>query len=106
MSQAGPLYLELRKLELSPEITHEVAMALSRGQFVNFGSGGSGGQSAATTGSDDVLRVVQTLLAARVVTDGMNNTPSGNVATGNVPALPSPSPAITAPLPQSVTKKG
>lgn len=101
MSEAGPLYLELRKLELSPEITHEVAMALSRGQFVNFGSGGSGGQSAAATGSDDVLRVVQTLLAARVVTDGMGNANAGTAPNAEIPALPAPVKAATPTLQQS-----
>lgn len=107
MSQAGPLYLELRKLELSPEITHEVAMALSRGQFVNFGSGGAGGQSAAATGSDDVLRVVQTLLAARIVTDGMNAPQNTNGEQLSLPASSSatntPSMALPNTNPQKAT---
>jgi hypothetical protein len=63
--QAGEAYLDLRRLELAPALTREIASALSSGQFVNFGSGG---ESAALAGSDDVLRVVQTLLAAQVVT--------------------------------------
>ncbi|GDX41420.1 hypothetical protein LBMAG21_17120 [Armatimonadota bacterium] len=59
----------MRRLELTPEITREIAAALGRGQFVNFGSTGGGGQSAAATGSDDVQRVVQTLLAAKIISD-------------------------------------
>jgi len=68
LRDAGEVYLELRRLELTPDITKEIASALGRGQFVNFGGGGNG-QSAAATGSDDVQRVVQTLLAAKVIAD-------------------------------------
>ena len=71
LARAGNLYLDLRRLELAPELTRQVAAALAGGQFVNFGSGGNGGgQSAVTTGSDDILRVVQTLMAAQVVQQG------------------------------------
>jgi flotillin len=66
--EAGDAYMNLRRLELAPELTRQVASALSNGQFVNFGSTANGGQSAAASGSDDVMRVVQTLLAAQVVT--------------------------------------
>jgi flotillin len=68
--EAGGAYLDLRRLEMAPELTRQVAAALSNGQFVNFGTtGGAGGDhSAVSTGSDDVLRVVQTLMAAQVVT--------------------------------------
>lgn len=67
LREAGEFYLDLRRLELAPSLTREVAGALANGQFVNFGSTGSGGQSAAASGSDDVMRVVQTLMAAQVV---------------------------------------
>ncbi len=69
--EAGQAYLDLRRLELAPALTREVASALSNGQFVNFGTAGGagGGQSAAAGGSDDVLRVVQTLMAAQVITN-------------------------------------
>lgn len=70
LMEQGGAYLDLRRLEMAPELTAEVARALSNGQFVNFGtSGGAGGDhSAISTGSDDVLRVVQTLMAAQVIT--------------------------------------
>jgi flotillin len=70
LMEAGGAYLDLRRLEIAPELTAEVAKALSNSQFVNFGtSGGPGGdRGAVTTGSDDVLRVVQTLMAAQVIT--------------------------------------
>jgi len=74
LAEAGSLYLDLRRLELAPELTGQVAGALANGQFVNFGSGA---QSAVSGGSDDVMRVVQTLMAAQVVT---RNAPLANGA--------------------------
>lgn len=70
LMQSGQAYLDLRRLEMAPALTREVAVALSNGQFVNFGAGGDGGHSAAASGSDDVMRVVQTLMAAQVITGG------------------------------------
>jgi flotillin len=64
---AGEAYMDLRRLELAPTLTREVAVALSNGQFVNFGTTGSEGTSAAASGANDVMRVVQTLLAAQVI---------------------------------------
>ncbi len=63
--RAGQAYMDLKRLELAPALTREVANALSNGQFVNF-SGGGNGQSAAASGrGTGKLRVVQTLMAAR-----------------------------------------
>jgi flotillin len=72
LMEAGGIYLDLRRLEMAPELTRQVAAALSNSQFVNFGtSGGPGGDhGAVSTGSDDILRVVQTLMAAKVITGG------------------------------------
>ncbi len=67
---SGQAYLDLRRLEMAPALTKEVASALANGQFVNFGTSGDGGHSAAASGSDDVMRVVQTLMAAQVITGG------------------------------------
>ena len=75
LAESGEAYMDLRRLELAPSLTREVAAALANGQFVNFGSTGTG-QSAVTSGSDDVLRVVQTLLAAQVIT--RNDAPMDN----------------------------
>jgi flotillin len=73
LSEAGQGYLDLRRLELAPALTREVASALANGQFVNFGTTGEGGHSAASSGSDDVMRVVQTLMAAQVISNSANN---------------------------------
>ncbi len=82
LSEAGGAYLDLRRLEMAPALTREVANALANGQFVNFGTTGEGGHSAAASGSDDVMRVVQTLMAAQVVTGG-NGIGGKNNANGN-----------------------
>jgi acyl CoA:acetate/3-ketoacid CoA transferase beta subunit len=76
---AGQAYMDLRRLELAPALTREVAQALSNGQFVNFGTGA---ESAAASGSNDVMRVVQTLLAAQVITRSGGGTPPSGTPTG------------------------
>ena len=65
---------------MAPQLTREVARALANGQFVNFGSGGEGGTSAAASGAADVMSVVQTLMAAKVLPDTAPavQTPAGN----------------------------
>jgi flotillin len=70
--EAGGAYLDLRKLELAPELTAQIAAALANSQFVNFGSPGGANDEpgAVSTGSADVLRVVQTLMAAKIVSGG------------------------------------
>jgi flotillin len=92
--EAGGAYLDLRRLELAPELTRQVASALENSQFVNFGtSGGSGDRGAVSTGSDDVLRVVQTLMAAKVITGlGAKDDTVPVVAGRPVPPVPPSSP--------------
>jgi flotillin len=77
LSEAGQLYLDLRKLELAPELAQEVARAIGKGQFINFGSGTG---SAASSGSNEVMRVVETLPAAQVVPGQGMRVPGGNDA--------------------------
>jgi flotillin len=78
LMQSGQAYLDLKRLEMAPALTREVAGALANGQFVNFGTTGEGGHSAAASGSEDVMRVVQTLMAAQVVTGGGLGGNTGN----------------------------
>jgi flotillin len=87
LMSSGQAYLDLRRLEMAPALTREVAGALANGQFVNFGTGGEGGRSAAASGSDDVMRVVQTLMAAQVITGG-NGIGSGSANNGGARQAP------------------
>jgi len=79
---SGQAYLDLRRLEMAPALTREVASALANGQFVNFGTSGEGGHSAAATGAADVMSVVQKLMAARVTAESQD--------TVAAPAIPAP----------------
>src|SRR4029077_9803687 len=45
LMQSGQAYLDLKRLEMAPALTREVAGALANGQFVNFGTSGEGGHS-------------------------------------------------------------
>lgn len=67
LADAGDIYMQLRRLELAPKLTKQLSKALQDSQFVNFGGGTSGAGSAVANGSDDILRVVQTIMAAKVV---------------------------------------
>jgi flotillin len=89
--ESGGAYLDLRRLELAPELTREIAGALASSQFVNFGAGSGGGDAhgAVATGSDDILRVVQTLMAAKVITGQSFGAGSPPVA-GSSPPPPPP----------------
>jgi flotillin len=100
LMESGQAYLDLRRLEMAPALTKEIAAALARGQFVNFGTTGAGGSSAAATGSDDVLRVVQTLMAAQVITGG--NALGSYVRDGGA-APQSAAPDFDIPAPAAVT---
>jgi flotillin len=71
LAEAGDFYMQLRRLELAPELTKQLSKALQDSQFVNFG-GGTG--SAVANGSDDILRVVQSIMAAKVVLDQRDST--------------------------------
>jgi flotillin len=95
---SGQAYLDLRRLEMAPALTREVASALANGQFVNFGTSGDGGHSAAASGSDDVMRVVQTLMAAKVITggNGIGSTPGDSPPPRRQPRDLDEAPADTA----------
>jgi len=92
LSEVGGAYLDLKRLELAPELTAQVASALQNSQFVNFGGGGGGEHGAVSNGSDDVLRVVQTLMAAQVITGngglGNNSNGASKEARPNAPSAP------------------
>ncbi len=98
LMEAGDAYLDLKRLEMAPALTREIAQALGNGQFVNFGGGG--GEGAASTGSDDVLRVVQTLMAAQIVTGG-----NGIARGADRQQAPSNNPQLPAGAPPPVRKR-
>jgi flotillin len=97
--EAGGAYLDLRRLELAPDITRQVAKALTNSQFVNFGATGGAGTSAVASGSDDILRVVQTLMAAQVIQSGPTNGAMRSGQDSDGGARPAAATALPAPAP-------
>jgi flotillin len=103
LAESGQPYMDLRRLELAPALTQQVATALANGQFINFGTSGGDGHSAAASGSDDVMRVVQTLLAAQVIT--RNDGAGDRDVRGATTRAPSRDSGSNGPVPPPVPKR-
>ena len=81
----GESYFRYRQIEMLPQIAPVIADALAQAKLVTI-SGGEGG-GAAGTATNNVASVIQTVLAAQLVTkgvlspesDGGNNTPAAPV---------------------------
>jgi len=77
IAEGGQGYLALRQLELIPEIAPAIANALAQARLVNIASDG---RSAAGGAADQITSVIQTVLAAQLVStslkvDGTPNAP-------------------------------
>ena len=68
LMEAGGAYLDLRRLEMAPELTAAGGSGPLQRPVRELRRRRSGDHSAVTTGSNDVLRVVQTLMAAQIIT--------------------------------------
>ena len=66
IKEGGSAYLNLKQLEMTPQITAEIAKALAQAKMVNISGGGSGGSAAGDTASQ-LTGIVQTLLATRLI---------------------------------------
>jgi len=83
----GESYFRYRQIEMLPQIAPTIADALAQAKLVTI-SGGEGG-GAAGTAANNVVSVIQTVLAAQLVSrglltpepDGGNNTPAPPVTT-------------------------
>jgi flotillin len=89
IAEGGDSYLALKQLEMIPQIAPVIANALAQAKLVNISSDQSRG--AASGATDQITSVIQTVLAAQLVTvalkpDGTTNHPS-----------PAPSPQIDPP---------
>jgi flotillin len=67
--EGGEAYLRYRQIEMVPQITPHIANALAQAKLVTI-SGGSGTDSAATQTTNQVSQVIQTMLAAQLVSKG------------------------------------
>ncbi len=95
ISEGGDAYLALRQLEMLPQIAPVIANALAQAKLVNISSDGKG---AAGGAADQITGVIQTIMAAQLVTHTLGT--GAPVSNGAVaPAIvPSATPmVVTAP---------
>lgn len=89
IAEGGDAYLALRQLEMLPQIAPVIANALAQAKLVNISSDGKGAAGGAT---EQVMGVIQTILAAQLVSNSLR------------PDAPQPAPiAITSPAPAGPT---
>ena len=93
----GESYFRYRQIEMLPQIAPAIADALSEAKLVTISGGGDGGAPQATTAN--IASVIQTVLAAQLVTKGgildgtTAITPPAPVAAPPLPPAPPPQPA-------------
>jgi flotillin len=94
----GESYFRYRQIEMLPQIAPAIADALAQARLVTVSSGDVGAPETAT---NNIVSVIQTVLAAQMVGRGgiLDNTPQA-------PAAAPPPPAPAAPAPASGTKRG
>jgi len=85
IAAGGESYFRYRQIEMLPQIAPVIADALSDAKLVTIAGGGSG---APETTTNNIANVIQTVLAAQLVT-------RGGILDGAVPAVPLP-PTVTA----------
>jgi flotillin len=91
IQSGGESYFRYRQIEMLPQIAPVIAEALAQAKMVTFSSGGEG---AAETTTNNITSVIQTVLAAQMVSRGLLD--------GQAP-LPLPPTAADAKLPSSLT---
>jgi flotillin len=69
IAEGGEAYLRYRSLELVPEIAPQIASALANAKMVTI-SGGANGENAANGTTNQIAQVIQTVLAAQLVSKG------------------------------------
>lgn len=101
ISEGGDSYLALRQLEMLPQIAPVIANALAQAKLVNISSDGKG---AAGGAAEQITGVIQTVLAAQLVTHSLNpNREDGAPALAAPVPTPVPSMVSTATTPRPVT---
>jgi flotillin len=82
IARGGDAYLRLRQLEMLPQIAPDIAGALAQARIVNISTSGDAAEGA----TNQITGVLQTVLAAQLLKEGLDNrAPS---ATPNGPARP------------------
>lgn len=85
IQSGGDAYLRIRQLEMLPQIAPEIARALAQAKIINV----SGNGDAAEGATNQITGVLQTLLAAQILKEGLEDS---SIAT---PPAISPAPIVT-----------
>ena len=85
----GESYFRYRQIEMLPQIAPVIADALSNARMVTISGGGAGTPGAAESTTNNIVSVIQTVLAAQMVTRGGI---LDNAATGQAPVNDAPTP--------------
>lgn len=96
IAEGGDAYLALRQLEMLPQIAPSIANALAQAKMINISSDGKG---AAGGAADQITSVIQTIMAAQLVTHSLGTAPA--VSTPVVP----PATFVPSAVPPKVEKK-
>ncbi len=94
----GESYFRYRQIEMLPQIAPVIAQALSEARLVTISSGEHG---APETTTNNITSVIQTVLAAQLVSRSMGDINSPNAGGGRNETTPGAIPATTASLPPS-----
>ncbi len=92
ISKGGDAYLRIKQLEMLPLIAPQIAAALAQARLINI----SGTGNAADGATNQITAVLQTVLAANLLKEGLANsdstafTPAAAPAPVPVPATPTP----------------
>lgn len=94
IAEGGDSYLVLKQLEMLPQIAPVIAGALAQAKLVNISSDPAKG--AATGATDQITSVIQTVLAAQLVSGALKQEPGSPTpapGTGNKPHAQEPAPS-------------
>lgn len=84
IAKGGDSYLRIKQLELLPQIVPHIAAALAQARIVNF----SGSGDAAQGTLKEITSVLQTVLTAQLLKEGLDGAPQVTPAGGNGAPLP------------------
>lgn len=91
IAQGGDAYLKLRQLEMVPQITPQIAQALAQARIVNI----SGDGHAAEGTTNQITGVLQAVLAAQLLKEGLDGRPSQPANGTPNPAAATTGPTVT-----------
>jgi flotillin len=96
IQKGGESYFRYRQIELLPQIAPTIAHALARAKLITIAGGDSGAAQVAT---GNITSVIQTVLAAQLVSrSGLMDGAEPAAATPATASTPSPAPAAPAPV--------